>query len=113
MKKAPCCMMTTSTAATSVTRTTDGKAHPSTGKQRGFSVAKCSLPTLSLALLPKCPACFAAYLTLGTGVSISVTAASFLRTLLIGICVASLVWIFASVFRSTVMDRLRPDSRLH
>ena len=39
--------------------------------------AKFSLPTLILMLLPKCPACFAAYIALGTGISVSVAAASF------------------------------------
>jgi hypothetical protein len=106
-------MMTTSTAHTSVTKAADGNPHPSSAGRRGFALAKFSLPTLILALLPKCPACFAAYLALWTGVSISVTAASFLRTLLIGICVALLVWIFVSAFRSALMNRLRPDSRLY
>jgi hypothetical protein len=106
-------MMTTSRAHTSLIKAADGKARPSSGKQRRFAVAKFSLPTLILALLPKCPACFAAYVALGTGISVSVAAASFLRTLLIGICVASLVWIFASAFHSALMNRLRPDSRLY
>jgi hypothetical protein len=113
MNKATCCIMATSTAHTSIAKATDGKAHLSFAGRRGFALAKCSLPTLILALLPKCPACFAAYVALGTGISVSVAAASFLRTLLIGICVASLVWIFASAFRSTLMNRLRPDSRLY
>jgi len=58
-----------------------------------------------LALLPKCPACFAAYVALGTGISLSVAAASILRTLLIAICVATLVWLFASALRSVVRER--------
>jgi len=112
MNKATCCMRITSTAHTSVTKAADGKAHPSLGK-RGFAVGKFSLPTLILALLPKCPACFAAYVALGTGISVSVTVASLFRTLLIGICVALLVWIFASAFHSALMNRLRSDSRLY
>ena len=113
MNKATCCMMTTSTAHASVAKTADGKARPSFTGRRGFAVGKFSLPALILAMLPKCPACFAAYVALGTGVSVSVAAASFLRTLLIGICVASLIWIFASVLRSAFVNRLRPDSRLY
>src|SRR5438270_11537618 len=100
-------------AAHNDAKTADGKVHPSSGKQRGFALAKFSLPTLILALLPKCPACFAAYIALGTGISVSVTAASFLRSTLVAICVAALVWVLASAFRSTPMSRLLPHSRLY
>ncbi|OAI56962.1 hypothetical protein AYO50_02160 [Acidobacteria bacterium SCGC AG-212-P17] len=113
MNNATCCMMTTSRVHTSAGKAADGKARPSSAGRRGFAVGKFSLPMLILALLPKCPACFAAYLALGTGISVSVTVASLFRTLLIGICVTSLVWIFASAFRSALMNRLRSDSRLY
>jgi hypothetical protein len=101
------CCRTAARAAQKDTKTADGQAHPSSGKQRGFALAKFSLPTLILALLPKCPACFAAYIALGTGISLSVQAASVLRSALIAICVAALVWIIASSFRSAPMSRLR------
>jgi hypothetical protein len=39
-------------------------------------------------------------------------AASLLRNLLIVICAASVVWIFASAFRSALINRLHPDNRL-
>ena len=113
MNKSSCCTVTSSAACNTSIRAADGKAHPSPGRQRRFALAKFSLPALILALLPKCPACFAAYVALGTGISVSVAAASFLRTVLIGLCVASLVWIFASAFRAALMNRLHPDSRLY
>jgi len=113
MNKSPCCTIAASAARSSATNATDVKTHPSPVAHPGFALAKCSLPTLILALLPKCPACFAAYVALGTGISLSVAAASLLRTLLIGICVATMVWIFARAFRSATMSRLLSDSRLY
>lgn len=110
--KSSCCS-TAASPARNIAKATDGKTHPSSGKQHRFALAKLSMPALILALLPKCPACFAAYVALGTGVSVSLAAASFLRTLLVGICMASLVWILASTFRSMLMKRLRPDDRFY
>jgi hypothetical protein len=112
MNKAICCSITAGARHSSAKKTADGKAHPSSAKLHGFALAKGSLPTLILALLPKCPACFAAYVALGTGISISVTAASVLKNLLIVICAASLFWIVASAFRSALTKRLRPYSHL-
>jgi len=47
-------------------------------------------PSALVALLPKCPACLAAYLALGTGIGVSVTAAAWLQTGAIVLCAASL-----------------------
>lgn len=113
MNKAICCTATASAARNTSNATADGEIHPSPTRRRGFALAKGSLPTLILALLPKCPACFAAYVALGTGISVSVASASLLRDMLIVLCVASVVWIFASAFRSALMNRLHPDSRLY
>jgi hypothetical protein len=112
MNKATCCTIA-ARAARSANNATDVKTHPSPVAHRGFALAKCSLPAVVLAFLPKCPACFAAYVALGTGISLSVAAASLLRTLLIGICVATLVWVFVSAFRSATMNRMLSDSRLY
>jgi len=48
-------------------------------------------PAITLALLPKCPVCLAAYLMTATGISISVAAAVSLRAFLVVVCVSSLV----------------------
>jgi hypothetical protein len=52
-----------------------------------------------LALMPKCPACVAAYVALGTGLGISVSAAAALRTGAIVACVATLLYLAACTVR--------------
>jgi hypothetical protein len=47
--------------------------------------------------MPKCPACLAAYITLWTGLGLSLSTATYLRWALLLICVASLF--FLIVFR--------------
>jgi len=47
-------------------------------------------PSAIVALLPKCPACVAAYLALGTGIGVSVTAAQWVQTAAMVLSVSSL-----------------------
>lgn len=106
MKSPTCCAMAAGTARSSRHNAADGKAHPP--RVARFAWAKCSLPTIILALLPKCPACLAAYLALGTGISFSVAAASALRTLLIVSCVVALAWVLVSTLLSAWRRRALP-----
>jgi hypothetical protein len=63
------------------------------------------LPGAALVLVPKCPACLAAYVMLWTGISLSFTTATILRWSLLFACVASLLFLvvergYRIVFRS-------------
>jgi hypothetical protein len=51
------------------------------------------LPSAILALMPKCPACMAAYVTLWTGLGLSLATATYLRWVLLSLCLTSLLWL--------------------
>ena len=70
-----------------------GKATRSRGVlRRGGELAGWVLPTATLALMPKCPACVAGYIALLTGIGVSLPVAAFLRWGLVVLCLASLVY---------------------
>jgi hypothetical protein len=93
-------------------RTATSGPPPAARARRCLDAAGCILPSGILALLPKCPACIAAYVALGSGLGISVTTAIYLRMAMIILCVASLGF-FAFRRRSSFITFIQPASRAH
>ncbi len=62
-------------------------------------------PVVLLVLLPKCPACVAAYLALGLGLKLSLLAAVWLQTLLIVLCVAVFAYLLYRQWMAAAKER--------
>jgi hypothetical protein len=86
------CCQTAAVGGGVTLRTRAGVSGPRRGTRtaRVFEIARCIVPSAILALLPKCPACLAAYLAMGSGMGISVVAAGYVRAGLIGLSAVSL-----------------------
>lgn len=65
----------------------------------GSELASWIIPTATLALLPKCPMCVAAYVALATGFGLTLSAATSLRTLLIVLCITTLLLLIGKRLR--------------
>ena len=60
-----------------------------------IEVAGWIVPSTILALIPKCPACLAAYIALWSGIGLSLSAAMYLRTSLLVLCVGLILFLVA------------------
>ena len=80
-------------------RAGDDIRHRASKLRRGGEISGWIVPSVTLALLPKCPACVVAYVALATGLGISISTAAHLRTLLVLLCAAALIFVAAKRLR--------------
>jgi hypothetical protein len=96
-----CCSVVatdTDCGALAAQTTHDGTRRP-TFLRRCLDIAEWVIPGAILALLPKCPICVAAYIALITGVGLSMSTLIYLRSLLIILCAASLLYLSVRTIR--------------
>src|SRR5215472_12006406 len=86
----PCCAVGHKTRETRIANGDPRAAASRKGAVR--SSAGLIFPSAVLLLLPKCPACIALYVAMGTGVGLSFTTATYLRLGIMILCVLSLVY---------------------
>jgi hypothetical protein len=72
-----------------------GRAGASQVTRRTRGAAAWALPSVALALVPKCPMCVVAYLAIGGGLGVSLTTAAHLRTALVWLCWSTLALLIA------------------
>ena len=85
--------MTTRPCCHSATRDREHAPRPASRWRRGAEIAGWIIPSATLVLLPKCPACVALYVALFSGIGLSLASASIVRTSLLILCVAALFYL--------------------
>jgi hypothetical protein len=101
-----CCLVTSGAVRQNKAGERIAGGHPPSLPRRSLDLSAKVIPVAILAVLPKCPACLAAYVALGTGIGLSLTAATYLRLTLIVVCVASLIFFVAKMIRPA-LQRIR------
>ena len=87
------------------TRGRDDVRRPASRWRRGGEIAGYIIPGALLALMPKCPACVAAYVAAATGIGISLPGAAYLRLILVVLCAASLLYLALRQLRRFLPSR--------
>jgi hypothetical protein len=59
------------------------------------------VPAAILVVLPKCPACLAVYIAVGTGIGVSVAAATYVRAVLAVLCLVSVLYLVRKRIRAS------------
>jgi len=87
---------------------------PATWVRRLRDVSAWLLPSAGLVLMPKCPACLAAYVALGTGLGVSFSTATYLRWVVLFLCVASLLFLIVQSLdrRVSIMSYFKKETEL-
>jgi hypothetical protein len=70
--------------------------------RRTTGLAQWLTPIATLALIPKCPMCLAAYVAVATGLGISIPTATYLRLTLITASLAALVYLTYRKLRTII-----------
>jgi len=96
-----CCEIVTNSARreTITAPHTQSDSPPPTFARRCLGFAGWLIPGAVLTLLPKCPACLAAYVTFGASIGLSLSTATYLRMLLLILCTTSLAYFAARRLR--------------
>jgi hypothetical protein len=97
-----CCLVTLGAVRQNKAGERIAGRHPPSLLRRSLDLSAKVIPVAILAVLPKCPACLAAYVAVGTGIGLSLTAATYVRLSLIVVCVASLMFFLAQAIRPRV-----------